>query len=59
MSQLDKILYLRTALKNKAPKQTEWDTYLSLYAKAFKKLQDSKITSLKESLEKVNEKLKT
>ena len=38
---------------------TEWDTYFNWHAEASKRPQDSKIASLKDSLQKANEKLKT
>lgn len=59
--QSDKIVHLRSALESKGLKikQIEWDTYFNWYIEASKRLQDSKIASLKDSLEKANEKLKT
>lgn len=46
--------------KPEFPNQTrEWDTYFKCYSVDSKKLEDSKIDSLKESLEKATEKLKT
>lgn len=37
----------------------EWDTYFDSYADAFKGLQDYQLHSLKESMQKTNEKLDT
>ena len=62
MFQLDKIIHLRGALEDKGSqiKQTEWDSYFNWHAETPKKLQNSKNlkTSLKDSLQKANEKLK-
>ena len=58
---LDKIVHLRSALESQGSqiKQTEWHTYFNWYAEAFKRLlQDSKVASLKNLLQKANEKLK-
>ena len=49
----------KSALESKSPqiKQTEWDTYFNWYAS--KRLQESQRASLKDSLQKGNEKVKT
>ena len=46
--QLDKIIYLRSALESKGSqiKQIEWNIYFNWYAEASKRLQYSKIASL-------------
>lgn len=41
------------------PIKTKWDTYFYWHVKTSKRLQDSKITSLKDSLQKANKKLST
>lgn len=48
------MVYLRNTLETKSfyVKQTECDTYFSWYAEASKMFQDSKIASLKNSLQK-------
>ena len=48
----------RSALESKDSqiKQTEWDTYFNWDADAAKRFQNSKIASLKDSLQKGNEK---
>ena len=58
--QLDKIAHLRNALQSKGSQaeQTEWDVYFNWHAEAYKSLQDSKIASLKDALQKTNIKLK-
>jgi len=47
--QLDRIIHLRSAPQSKGSKikQTECDTYFNWYAEPSKRLQDSKIASLK------------
>lgn len=58
--QLDKVIYVRRALKSKGSQiQKGWDTNFNCYAEASRRLQDSKIASLKVSLQKANKKLKT
>ena len=61
MFQLDKVIRLRSALVSKRSQvePTEWDVYLNQYAEASKVLQESKVASLQDSLQKANEKLKT
>lgn len=61
MFQLDKIIHLRSVLESQfsQSKQTEWDTYFNWYAEASTRLHDSRMTSLKDLLQKVNEKLRT
>jgi len=41
------------------PKQTEWDTYYNWHAEASRRLQNSETASLRDSLQKGNEKPKT
>ena len=60
--QLDKVIHLLSTIEVKISqiKSTGWDTYcFNCYPKASKSLQDSKIASLKDSLQKANKKLKT
>lgn len=45
--------------KQGLPNKTEWETYFNWHAKTSKSLQDSKITSLKDSLQKANKELNT
>ena len=56
MFQLDKIIYLRNTLKSKGfqIKQMEWDTYFNWHVVASRSLQDFKIVSLKNLLQKAN-----
>ena len=58
--QIDKIIHLRSTLENKGSqiKQTEWDIYFNWHIEASKMIQNSQIASLKDSLKKVDEKLK-
>ena len=58
--QLDNIAHLRNALERKRSQveQIEWDVYFNWHSEASKSLQNSKIASLKDSLQKANEKLK-
>ena len=59
--QLDRITHLTHLLESKRceVEQTEWDAYFNWYTEAYKRLQDAKIASLKDMLQKANEKLKT
>ena len=50
-------LYLRSTLKKSW--QIEWDVCFNWYAEAYKHFQGSKIASLKDLLEKANERVKT
>lgn len=61
MLQLDKIVHLRSALESKSSliKSTEWDDCFNWYEEGSKRLQDAKIDSLKDLLQKANKKLKT
>ena len=58
---LDRIAHLRNALESKGTQfeQTEWNTYFKRYVEASESLQDSKIASLRDLLQKAHEKLKT
>ena len=58
--QLDKITHVRNVLESKGSQgeQIEWDAYFNWYTDAYKRLQGSKMSSLKDSLQKANEKLK-
>lgn len=57
---LDKIVHLINALESKGSqiKQTDRDTYFNWH-RTSKSLQDSKIASLKDDLQKAKEKLRT
>ena len=57
MLRIDKVAHLKDTLKNKGV-PVEWDVYFNYYAEAYKRLQTSKIASLKDSIQKANEKLK-
>lgn len=58
MFQLNRIVYLRNVLESKESqtRQIEWDACFNWYAEAYKSLQISKMASLKDSLQKANEK---
>lgn len=61
MFQLDKSVHLRSALESKDSqiKQMERVAYFNWYAEGSERLQDSKIASMKDLLQKTNGKLKT
>ena len=59
--QLGRIVHLRRVLESKVfqIKLTEQDTYFNEHAEGSKRFQDSRIASLRDSLQNTNEKLKT
>lgn len=59
MVQLNEIAHLRNAFERKGSQveQAEWDIYFNWQAEASKRFQNSEIASLKDSLQKDNEKL--
>ena len=60
MFQLNRIVYLRNVLESKEYKtrQIKWASCFNWYAEAYKSLQISKMASLKDSLQKANERCK-
>ena len=60
MFQLNRIVYLRNVLESKEyqTRQIKWDSCFNWYAEAYKNLLFSKMASLKDSLQKANEKWK-